>query len=99
MGETLIEKLTNTPEKARLFQQERTSLELMELVCEVMQQIRASIPPSHESYDAVDVACGWGNGRTFGIMNGEARIELDDASDILHALGKSLRFIAEPLET
>ena len=101
MAETLTEKLTKTREGMRLYQQERASQELMDLVCEHIAKGGRYDPNVRNElvYDEVDALVGWEAGRTVGILDGEARITLDDASDIFHALGKSLHFSVGPLET
>ncbi len=98
MAETLTEKLTKTPEGMRLYQQERASQELMDLVCEAMGSQRKT-KLVEQQYGDIERLLGWGPGRVMGILDGEERITLDDASDILHALGKSLHFSVGPLET
>ncbi len=83
MAETLTERLTNTPEKMRRYQQERASLELTELICEAMHAMGATA----ESMAFVKQ------------LDNRLPMTIAEASGIFHALGKALHFSVGPLET
>ncbi len=94
MGETLIDKLTKTPEGRRLYQQERTIQELTDLICQSMQDQGMSI---------ADLCCKLkyriGSDMLELMLDGGSSMDVREMSDILHALGKSLHYSVRPLET
>ena len=87
MGETLIEKLTKTPEGMRLYQQERAIQELTDLMCEEMNEQGVS---RHELAKRL----GW-TARDFAqMLDGEADMTVRAMSDVFTALGHTVHFSA-----
>lgn len=90
MEESLIDKLTKTPEGMRLFQQERTFLEATELICEKMNKLGIS-------RDELAKRLGRSVKYVDKLLDGRERISIRKLSDIFVALGFAVHFIAEPL--
>lgn len=85
-AETLTEKLTKTPTQTRLYQRERTIVELTELICAVMERdgvtrlaLGRRLHPQRQ-----DMWVDW-------YLDG-GNTDMYLASDIAHALGYSLHF-------
>jgi len=88
---SLIKRLTDTPEKMRLYQQERASLELTELICEIMEKqgmTRAELA-SYLHITEYWVSC---------FLDARVSMSVVMASDIFTALGHSLHFHTGPLD-
>lgn len=90
MSQTLLEKLTATPEGMALFQQERLILEVTELICRMMKDQRVS---------KAELAERLGKSRAYvtQLLDGRANMTLRTVSDTLAALGHSLHVSASPL--
>ena len=85
MLKTLIQQITNTPEKMRLYQQERTTLELTELICEVMEK---------QNISKAELArrLGRSQGYITRILDGQINLNIRIISDIFTALNRTLHF-------
>lgn len=85
MSETLIEKLTKTPEGMRLYQQERAIQELTDLVCQVMHEERVTRAELARRL-----------GRTKGyitqLLDGRANMTIRTISDVFTALQRTVHF-------
>jgi transcriptional regulator with XRE-family HTH domain len=86
---TLSEQLTATPEGKRLYNQEKTILELTELICEVLEQTGVTRSQLAERL-------GKSKAHISQLLDGEANMTIRTISDIFTALGRELRFIAVP---
>lgn len=91
MGETLTDKLTKTPEDRRLYERERTVLEVTELICELMEK-------QGVSRDELAGRKGWHRYAIDCTLNGDSNTRLCDLFDLLCALGHRVHFSVEPLE-
>lgn len=87
---TLFERLTETPEGMRLFQQERAIFELTELVCELMAEQRVS-------RSVLASRLGKSKGYITQLLDGRTNMTVRTASDVLHALGRAIHFQDGPL--
>lgn len=87
MAETLVDKLTRTEEGNRLYQQERTILEMTELICEVMQE--RSI-----SRSGLAKRLSKSKGYITQLLDGEANMTLRTISDVFTALETTVHFRA-----
>jgi len=89
-NESLIDKLTKTPEGMRLYQQERAILDATELICEKLNELGISRDELAKRLDRpvkyVDK-----------LLDGRERISIRKLSDIFVALGFAVHFSAEPL--
>lgn len=90
MSQTLFERLTSTPEGMALFQQERAIMEVTELICGLMAE---------QGVSRADLAGRLGKSRAFvtQLLDGTANMTLRTLSDLLTALGSSLRTSAVPI--
>ena len=91
MGETLIDKLTATPEGMKLYQQERLILEVTELICELMEG--AGVKKSE-----LAERLGRSKGYITQLLDGRANMTLRTISDVLWALDSSLHVSSGPLD-
>ncbi len=87
MTETLIEKLTKTPEGRRLFQRERTELDMTELVCKVMDEQGVSRAKLAKRLSTQE----WCIDK---LLDGSIEFDLRQWSDVFFALGREVRFQA-----
>lgn len=85
LTETLIQQVTNTPEKMRVYQQERTILDLTELICETMEE---------QNVDKAELAqrLGRSQGYITRILDGQINLNIRMISDIFTALNKTVHF-------
>lgn len=85
MSETLTDRLTETEDGMRLFQQERTILEVTELICETMDK---------QGVCRSDLAkrIGKSKGYITQLLDGRTNMTLRTMSDVFVALGSSLHF-------
>lgn len=85
MSETLIEKLTNTPEGMRLFQQERAILGLTELVCKMMDE---------QNVSRAELGRRLGKSQRYvnAFLGGNVNVSIRTISDVFTALGRSIGF-------
>ncbi len=90
MSQTLSEKLTSTPEGLALYQQEGLILEVTELICGLMNE---------QGVSRADLAGRLGKSRAHvtQLLDGRANMTLRTVSDVLTALGASLRATAVPI--
>lgn len=90
MTQTMVETLTATPEGMELFQQERTILEVTELICSLMLERKVS---------KAELAARLGRSRAFvtQLLDSRANMTLRTLSDVFGALGSSLHFSASDL--
>lgn len=88
MAESLIERISSSPEEFKLLQQERTILELTELVCAVLEE---------EGISRAELARRLGKTRGWvtQLLDGEANMTLRTVSDVFTVLGKQLRVQCE----
>lgn len=84
---SLIDSLTQTPEDKRVFAQEEAILDFTEFVCELMD--RAGVSRS-ELAARLDTTKGY----VSQLLAGEANMTIRTMSDLMNALGYSLRFNA-----
>ena len=87
---TLTQQITNTPEKMRLWQQERTILDLTELICEIMKE---------QNVDKTELALRLGKSKGYitRILDGQINITIRVISDIFTALNKTIHFKSKSL--
>ena len=90
MGETLIEKLTKTPEGMRLYQQERAIQELTDLVCELMDE-------QDVSRSALARRLGRTKGYITQLLDGRANMTVRTISDVFTALDRAVHFQEGPV--
>ena len=90
-GETLTEKLTKTPHGMRSYQQERTILEVTELLCELMNE--ASVTRTE-----LAKRMGKSKGHVTQLLDGRTNMTLRTISDAMLALGQAVHFRSGPLE-
>ena len=90
MSQTLMEKLTATPEGMRLYQQERAIQEITDLVCQIMEEEKVSRAEMAKRL-----------GRTKGyitqLLDGRTNMTIRTMSDVLAALDRALHFQDGPL--
>jgi transcriptional regulator with XRE-family HTH domain len=91
MGETLTEKLTGTPQKMRLYQQERAILEMTEIICELMQE-------QNVTRSELAKRLGTTKGYITQLLDGRTNMSIRTMSDVFAALDRSLHFQEGPLE-
>jgi len=86
----LIDRLCSTPDERRLLQREVTFMEATELVCEVMQE---------EGVTLVELAKRTNINPDYlaSALDGELCISLVYLSDMLWAMGRGVKMMAEPL--
>lgn len=84
---TLIDVLTQTPEDKRLFAQEEAILDFTELVCEIMNR-------DGVSRSELASRLGKSKGYVSQLLAGESNMTIRTMSDLMHALGFTLRFNA-----
>lgn len=89
--QTLIERLTATPEGMRLFQQERAILDVTELICQIMEE---------QGVTRTELArrLGRSKGYISQLLDGESNMTIRTLSDVFLALDRALRFFDEPLK-
>lgn len=87
---TLVERLTESGEEMRLFQQERAILEFTEMVCERMGQL---------GVNRAELARRMGKTKGYAtqLLDGQANLTIRTMSDILFALSRALHFYDAPL--
>lgn len=90
MTETLIEKLTKTPDGMRLYQQERAIQELTDLICELMDE-------QHVTRTDLAHRLGKTPGYITQLLDGRANMTIRTISDVLHALNRAVHFQDGPL--
>ena len=84
MSRTWIDRLTETTENKRFFQQEKTILEVTELICELMDE---------QGISRTELAkkLGYTKGYISQLLDGTANMTLRTLSDVLFALGNELK--------
>jgi transcriptional regulator with XRE-family HTH domain len=89
VSNTLIDRLQGTGEGRRLLQQERTILDLTELICAVMEEQKVS---------RSDLArlLGKTKGYVTQLLDGRTNMTLRTMSDVFAVLGRELKFRAVP---
>jgi hypothetical protein len=87
---SLIRQLTQTPEGERLYQQERTILEMTELICKLMQE---------KDVAKKDLAERLGKSKSFitQLLSGSRNMTVRTLSDVLWALDSRIHADAEPI--
>lgn len=90
MTETLVERLTRTPEGMRLYQQERAIQEITELICEVMEE-----EPISRSELAKRL--GKSKGYITQLLDGRSNMTVRTISDVFTALRRAVHFQEGPL--
>ena len=90
MSETLIEKLTKTPEGMRLYQQERAIQELTDMTCEIMQE-------QGVSRSELATRLGRTKGYITQLLDGRANMTVRTISDVFTALDRAVHFQEGPL--
>ena len=90
MTQTLIEKLTQTPEGMRLYQQERAIQEATDLICEVMEE---------RGVGRADLArrLGKTKGYITQLLDGRRNMTVRTMSDVFGALNCAIHFQDGPL--
>jgi len=90
MSKLLIDKLTETKEGLRLYQQERTIVEITELICRLMEEYGIS---------RSDLAARLKKTKGYisQLLDGDANMTVRTVSDLLTALGFQLNATASPL--
>ena len=90
MAKTLIEKLTQTSEGMRLYQQERAIQEATDLICEVMEE---------QGVSRADLARRLGTTKSYitQLLDGRYNMTVRTMSDVLGALGRAVHFQDGPL--
>lgn len=85
MTKTLIHNITKTKDQMRLYQQERTILDLTELICEIMKE---------QNIDKTELArrLEKPQGYITRILDGQIDISIRMISDIFTALNATLHF-------
>ena len=88
--QTLIERVTSTPEGLALFQQEGLILEVTDLIYRLMQE---------HVVNKAELAARLGKSRSYvtQMLAGRANLTLRTVSDVLTALGESPRVTSVPL--
>ncbi len=84
MGSTWIEGQNTTDDEIRLFTQEKTIVEVTEMICALMQQMGVT---------KSELASRLGKTKGFvsQLLDGESNMTLRTVSDVLFAMGKELR--------
>lgn len=90
MISTWIDRLTETSDDKRLFQQEKTILEVTELICALMKEQNVSRKILAERLYKT-------KGYVSQLLDGEANMTLRTLSDVLYALGKELQASTVPM--
>ena len=90
MSKTLLERLTSSDEGMRLFQQAKLELDFTELICGLIEGQNCNREYIAEKMDLTldEIEC---------LLDGNNDIDLQTASDLAWALGKTLTFHVEPL--
>lgn len=90
MGKTLIERLTESPEGMRLFQQERAIQEATDLICEVMEL---------EGVSRAELArrLNTSKGYITQLLDGRTNMTVRTISDVFGALNRAVHFQDGPL--
>lgn len=90
MTHTLIDKLTQTPEGMRLYQQERAIQEATDLICEVMEE---------KGIGRADLArrLGKTKGYITQLLDGRTNMTVRTLSDVLGTLDCAIHFYEGPL--
>lgn len=91
MTNTLIEKLTSTPEGMRLYQQERAIQDVTDLICEVMDE-------EHVSRSQLADRLGKTKGYVTQLLDGRANMTVRTISDVFCALDRAIHFQEGPLD-
>lgn len=91
---TLVERFTSTDEGMRLFQQEKLILEFTELICGLLDERKFTLTTSRIWLAS---QLDWPLATLTKVLDGETIISLRAASDLAHALGKTLEIKAVPL--
>ena len=81
--QTVFDQLVNTPEERKLFQRERTIMEITEMLCRVMKEQNVS---RAELADRL----GMSKGSISQMLSGGRNLTVKSISDILFALNRSL---------
>jgi len=89
--QTLTEKLTNTPQGLRLYQQERAIQEVTDLICELMEQQKVA-------RSELAQRLGKTKGYITQMLDGRTNMTIRTVADVMTALGFSVRVQADPLE-
>ena len=91
MSETLTERLTNTEERMRLYQQERAILEVTELISQVMDE---------QNVNRSELArrIGKTKGYITQLLDGRTNMTVRTISDIFTTLNRALHFQEGPLD-
>ena len=91
MAQTLIERLTSTPEGMRVYQQERLILEITELICDLM---------AGQKIKKADLAERLGKSRAYvsQLLDGRTNMTVRTISDVFFALGRAACVTAGPAE-
>lgn len=90
MSETLIEKLTKTPEGMRLYQQERAIQELTDMTCEIMQE-------QNVSRSELARRLGKTKGYITQLLDGRTNMTVRTISDVFTALNRAVHFQEGPV--
>jgi len=90
MSETLIEKLTKTPEGMRLYQQERAIQELTDMICEIMQK-------QGVSRSELARRLGTTKGHITQLLDGLRNMTVRTISDVFTALDHAVHFQEGPI--
>ena len=85
MAETLSARLTRTKEGHRLYQQERSILNLTELICKLMEETGVS-------RSELARRLGKTKGYISQLLDGESNMTVRTISDVFTALGKTVYF-------
>jgi transcriptional regulator with XRE-family HTH domain len=91
MAETLVEKLTKTPEGMRDFQREHLILEVTEAIAEAMEE---------QDIDRSELARRLGKTRGYitQLLAGTANMTLKTVADVFTAMGRYIRVQHAPIE-
>lgn len=91
MGESLMERLTSTPEGMRLYQQERAIQEVTDLVCQIMEE---------EKISRAELArrLGKSKGYVTQLLDGRTNMTVRTLSDVFLALNHVIHFQDGPVD-
>jgi plasmid maintenance system antidote protein VapI len=89
---TMVEELCSTPEGLAAFQQEKTILEVTELMCREMRL-------SGVSRAELAQRLGTSQSHVTMLLDGRRNMTLRTVADIMTALGREMQFRAGPLKT
>ena len=92
MNESLIERLTSTPEGMRLYQQERTIQEATDLICQMMNE---------DNVSRAELAKRLGKTKSYvtQLLDGRTNMTLRTISDVLLVLDRVIHFQDGPVST